>query len=289
MKYQKLGRGIEEISHLFLSTEVEEDKNILDDLEPIIESSRFNNYIPHNLPVYALGITGIKDEQISCFLACNLAIEMARQGYQILIVDDDLNQYHVSELMGLSNINNSIFLKGPMGVRLISMIDFKMALLSQNSEEISLEYTESFERFHRFDIILVNSSLEFIYQDSFIPQIMDEVIVLSLSNPYNMLDSYQLIKGLLKRNNGLQFGLVVGKTDNFQQADRVFQKFSVNVKRFLNHEIKYYSYIPDRKEIDYSISAKIPLVLSSTSSELRKNIYDIAHLLIKNIKAYQKE
>ncbi len=280
MKARSLGRGLEEISHIFLSSEpaavsLEESKETRK-----VEQLTADNPIP---VTPSIGIAGSADRQIGLFALANLSIELARQGYRVLVVDDDPGSPNVMRAMGLIDVENPgemILHNAPMGVRIAYRTPFlnDLALHSRLAPE-----GKAFswpERYERFDFILAHLPQQH-YEDlgPFLRR-TSLCIAIGSTESEQMLQTYATIKGLHQAARQMNFGLIVHDTDGAVPPGEAFRKMAQNVRRFLHKDLVSYSFIRDDTGISESIEAGMPLSLRSPSSEIRRQLFSIAGLII---------
>jgi len=278
MKTKRLGRGLEEISHIFLSSEADSPKESKEARK--IEKPPVKNSVPLTP---AIGITGGADRQIGIFALANIAIELARQGYRVLVIDDDPGAANVTRSMGLLDVENPseiIFHNAPMGVRIAYRTPFlnDLALHGQLSrEENAFNWPE---RFQRFDFILAHLP-QGRYGD-FGPFLRRTTLCIAIGStePEEMLETYATIKGLHQTARQMNFGLIVHADEGGDPPREAFAKMARNVRHFLHKDLVSFSFIRDESEIAESMEAGTPLSLQSPSSEVRRQLFSIAGLII---------
>jgi len=188
----------------------------------------------------------------------------------------------VMQAMGLVDIENHeemILHNAPMGVRIACRTPFlnELALHGRlNREGGTCSWPE---RYERFDFILAHLP-ERNHEDlgPFLRR-TSLCIVIAPTEPEGMLQSYAALKRLHRAARQMNFGLIIH--DRGDAAPReAFRKMAGNVRKFLHKELVSYSFIRDDGEIAESLEAGMPLSLRSPSSEIRRQLFSIAGLII---------
>ncbi len=282
MKGKSLGRGLEEVSHLFLSSEplTARTKKLHKNRE---HSSAFER--TPATAVHALGISSEAAGRIGIFALCNISIELARQGYRVLVVDDDPGRFNVTRLMGLMDIENfaeTIFCNGPMGVRITYRTPFLNDLLSCKEPALNGKLTFWPERYRRFDFILFHLPNGRFEEMGVVLRRLSHCIHIMPTDRPGMLESYTAIKDLHQRAAQVKTGLIVYSQQGGKEAPEAFFRMARNVKRFLNKNLVSYSFIQQGEEIEKSMEEGVPLVLKWPASEIRRTVYNVSGLLIED-------
>jgi len=282
MKGKSLGRGLEEVSHLFLSSE-----NTTARTEKLYKKRKQSGAFERDpaTAVHALGVSGGSLGRIGIFALCNISIELARQGYRVLVVDDDPGRFNVTRLMGLMDVENfaeTIFFNGPMGVRITYRTPFLNDLLSCERSDQNGTLTFWPERYRRFDFILFHLPNGRFGEMGVVLRRLSHCIHIMPTDRPGMLESYTAIKDLHQRSAQVKTGLVVYSQQGGKEASEAFFRMARNVKRFLNKDLVSYSFIQGGEEIEKSMEEGVPLVLKWPASEIRKTIYNVSGLLIED-------
>ncbi len=90
---------------------------------------------------------------------------------------------------------------------------------------------------HDFDKIFINTvygQTEFIVSDGLRP---DEIIIVSLSDPISIIDSYAAIKVLLKNNFDKKISVILNKIKSFDEFTEAEQNLRKAVEHFLHYTV----------------------------------------------------
>ncbi len=285
---KKLGRGLEDFSHLFLS-KPEKIEHLSDANHNVICKKEGVK------PARAICITSDKGTGERAFFAVNLALEIAKQGKKVLIFDADFSLPRLCMLMEV-NAHNSILqlinkngeeksiVEGIDGVKLITLdVDISNIQSLNESERTSLvKCLKNAEE--EAEIILIVTSLGFINQMKALLKAVSEIIVVTPQQVAEMINAYGVIKTIFQFDEDAHVGIVSSRIDASDQAEAVFGKMQRIVKKFLDKPLYNYGYIPEDAEVSLSLKKRRPLALTSPSSETTKCITKIAQSILEMYK-----
>jgi flagellar biosynthesis protein FlhG len=274
--HKRLGKGLEDISHLFLSTEEKQrtsSKDLSTPAPPVREPTE------HHFP-RVVAVTGDHRSLEKSFLVSNLAIELARRGHQVRVLDADLNFPDQPFLWGLrpgesmahwamaeeNDPERQVVLQGPYGSRLLCLdIDFsKLSALSETNRRRLLARLMAFEADAR--VMLVDTSASLNPNSRLIFQIAHQIVVLVPSDHLGMIDAYAAFKGILALRPSALLGMVAYHIRMVAEAEAVTNKMTQVVKKFLNSDIADLGFLFADLNIVKSILQRKPLVLSTLRS-----------------------
>ncbi len=283
MAGRRLGRGLEEISHVFLSTESSKTSTDIPLSRSVPEFDLKCDTMPE---IHTIGITGGPMDKMGMFAICNISIELARQGYRVLVIDDDPENLNVTRLMGLMNIENvaePMFIHAPMGVRIAYRTPFLSHLMSYRELTRNGKRCPWPEEYQKYDFIIFHIPSTRLEELGAMLRQISLCMVISPTDRTGMLESYSVIKALHQKARQIQTGLIVFSEKGEQDAPDVFFKMAKNAKQFLEKDLVSYAFIQKGEEIDESIKEGVPLVLKWPASEIRRHIYNISRLIIEDL------
>lgn len=273
---KRLGKGLEEISHLFLSPTEAKQHSSAEHPEPVppdqeIAGRRFPKVV---------AITGDHRSLEKSFLVSNLALELARRNRRVRLVDADLSFPDQPFLWGLrpassmarlacaeeNGQDREVILQGPLGVRLLSLdIDFsRLTALPESARHRLVTSLMAFEA--DAQLMLVDTPPSFSYNARLVLQLADQIVVMVPSEPLGMIDSYSVIKGILALRPDAPLGMVAYKVRTVAEAGTIASKMSQTVSAFLGVSVANLGYLYADLNIDRSIAQRTPLVLAPVKS-----------------------
>lgn len=286
-RVKRLGRRLEDFSHLFLSSSAEKGGPLSDTNQDVV--CRRKSAL---LPARVICITGDRRVGERAFLTVNLALEIARQGKRVLVFDADFSLPRLCMLMGVSarssildciakNGEGESIAEGIDGVKLITLdVDIAdLRSLGENERTSLMRCFRSAEE--EADILLVTTSPSFIHHMRAILKASSEIIVTTPQQITEMINAYGVIKTIFQVNKDAQVGIVSSRIDLPAQAKAVFEKMQRIVKKFLDKSLYNYGYIPEDAEISLSMARRKPLSRTSPSSKTVRCITEISQSILK--------
>ncbi len=285
-KLKKLGKGLEDISYLFLSSE---EENTLSQKNASEEQKKEQPSIV--LSTKSICLIGNYCDYRDAFILVNLSLALAHLGMRIAVVDIDkdltcLNFFldkKPHEMQG--NNSDAVIQEGPLGVKLIGLNpeSIKELSLTGRKEEVSFEL-EKIE--NNVDLILfsvMRKDLE--YAMPIITDKMRECLVLVSPDKHEMLMAYKIIKSILLKNPLAKIGTIITEIDHMYEIEAVFEKMSNAVKNFLDKELYKYGFLFKLKQ-EAGSNANIA---SFYDSDLRACISNIAQIIILRLNLERSE
>jgi flagellar biosynthesis protein FlhG len=285
---KRLGKGLEDVSHLFLSSEetspTPRAKESPADDPP---DSRKNEAVPR-----VVAVTGDHRCLEKSFLVCNLAVEMARRRRQVGIIDADPSFPDQPFLWGrrpgdslarLAEEENGqgpeVMLEGPLGVRLLSLdVDVHhLRDLPDSSREMFWSGLRAFERDAR--MILIDTPPPLYGNASLIHRLAHQIVVMVPSDPLGMMDAYSVIKRILAIRPDIALGIVFYQIRMISEAQDVFERISRALSEFLNVTVVNLGHLPADVNIERSILRRTPLCLTPARSRAAQCLAQIAERL----------
>jgi flagellar biosynthesis protein FlhG len=226
------------------------------------------------------------------FLAINLALEIARQGKKVLVLDGDFTIPRLTMLMhDLTPTPLSRFItrngiaggdvQETNGVKLISL-DVDLSTLPALGQE---EQSRLLERFNKLekesDVILAVASPDFIHHMQTLLHAVDEAIVITPHPIAEMINAYGLIKLIFQMTENVRVGIVASSVTDDLQAGMIFEKMKRVVEKFLHKPLYDYGFIPGDGEIVQTVK-KRHIPSEQSSSKAFASVTDISRTLIES-------
>jgi flagellar biosynthesis protein FlhG len=268
---KRLGKGLDDISHLFLSGSTATPT--YNRMSP--PARRFGQ--PVNLRTKVWLTLSLVPRLPSAFFTANLAVELARSGRQVLVIETAPSPA-LDKVFGIAQIQPSlndlleqpqkqIVLDGPMGMKILSfrLCPDELRGFALEEQQILSQILRQEEE--KAEQILIHA----VYEES--PSFekwvgLGQGVILSVDlNADMVLQTYRVCKYLYHLHPGLRVGLLgFGKQEKEEWA-ACMNKLSDAVTRFLGKTLEWYGGIPEDPRIDRSIAAKVPLVLLDQTAQ----------------------
>ena len=253
---RKLGRGLEDFSHLFLSSPEAGIKPAPGEPRAGLPADRAVQTRPRTVC-----IAGERGAGEKAFLTVSLAAAFAGQGKKVVVFDADFSLPRLCMLMEGVPPNSLLQLithQGPgkaglkehEGVTLVT-IDADMATLAALSPGERRPLMDGFSKsVGGAGVVLVMTSGDCINQAGVFIRSADDIVVVAPRPVAEMINAYGLIKKFLQIDEHARVGIVTSRSTLFHQADAVFEKMQQVVKKFLNKPLLNHGYLPDDQNID---------------------------------------
>ncbi len=285
-KVKRLGRGLEDFSHLFLSAKSENKEHV-----PGIKQNVVCEQKDAGASARAICIISDKGVEERAFLTVNLALDIAKQGKKVLVFDADFSLPRLCMLLEVPARNSTLHLiaenggeeniEGKIdGVELITLdIDISDIHTLSESERSSIKrcFKNAEEE---AEILLITVSSRFMHNMQAILKAVSEIIIITPQPVAEMINAYGVIKAIFQVNSDAHVGIVSSRIGVHNHAEAVFKKMQRIVRKFLDKPLYNYGYLPDDVEISLSLKRRRPLVLTSPSSKTIKCVTEIAHYIL---------
>ncbi len=189
-------------------------------------------------------------------VVANLAVELARAGKRVLVLDADLGLGNIDVLLGLvprytlehvlsgSRHLSDIIIQGPAGIhvlpagsglpRLTSLTDSQQLILQTELEHVA----------GTVDVLLIDTGAGVSPNVTYFAAAAQETIVVISPEPTSLTDAYALMKVLCRQHRERRFKVLVNMVKSQRDATQTFRKLDTAAERFLNVSLEYLGYIP---------------------------------------------
>lgn len=243
-----LGRGLESVSHLFLSRQAPLPQDAPSPREAPAAAAASEDLTPYLFVASGSDVIG------KSVVACNVALELARRGHATAVVDADPSLPTVRLLMGA--------LLGPDGERARGVALYETLEQAREADEA-------------WDYVVVNAPSRFFGADP-PPLGMMRVLLVVSAEPHALIRSYALIKRTAQWPSALELGMVVSGVGDEASARGFFDQVLDVLDRQLAVRPVYCGFLDERDEIGRSVLCRMPAVLAPEESDLGERLRGIA-------------
>lgn len=228
-------------------------------------------------------------------ISVNLAIELARAGNRVVLLDADFGlanievmlgirpQYNLADLMFGGKSIGEIVMPGPEGISFISGGSGLHELTRLTREQIVNLSMRLVELDDMADIIIVDTGagiadnvLEFVAASA-------EVLLVATPEPTSITDAYALLKTLNRKSEfsteHTRIRMIANRVANERDGRELYEKLSVVASKFLSFDLEYLGEIPQDDQMSRSIIRQKPIVISAPGSDAAVALSELAEKL----------
>jgi flagellar biosynthesis protein FlhG len=238
-------------------------------------------------PVKVIAVTGGKGGVGKTTISANLAVSIAAQGRDVMLVDADLGLANVDVVLGLNTrfhlghvVSGECALEdaivtGPHGLQIVPAASGikRMANLS-DTEQAGIIRAFS-DLYHRVDVMIVDTAAGLHDSVLTFSQAAQHVLVVVCDEPASITDAYALIKVLSREHGVRRFQILANQTRRSGEGPELFQKISRVCDRFLNVTLEFAGSVPFDDYLRRAVqrqSAVVEAFPASISSIALKNL-----------------
>jgi len=284
---KRLGKGLEDISHLFLSGVSSAPSS---DRVPTVVQKPANRLMPETRVWLALSMV---PRLPSAFFTANLGVELARAGKRVLAIET-APVPSMDEVLGTEPIHPSlshlleqpqkqIAIEGPLGMKLLSFQLRSDELQGYATEEQEILSQVLRKEEEEAELILIHAA----YEESgafrrWVSLVQGVVLTVDL-NAETLLQTYQTCKYLYQLQPDLRIGLLVFGNRDKDAAAAGMKRLSDAVLQFLGKSLEWYGMIPDDPLIERSLAVKVPLAALDRTSKAASGFSGAARNLLLGV------
>ena len=221
-------------------------------------------------------------------LALNLSLALAQSNDRVLLIDADhcLPDLHV--LMGVApakKLRDVVAGKEQIkGIILQHETGLHIAFSGKSdlkNEHHQLNFTESFfselkSLQNQYEYIVVDTAAGISEPVVNIGVNVDDVLIVTTPEPAAISDSYALVKILSGMDRNIHFHTLINWVQSDEQAQEVYENFSLVIDHFLKIKNDYWGYLLQDKHVRMSAERQKPFILEWPKCRASKCIYQIA-------------
>ena len=219
--------------------------------------------------------------------ALNFAISLKKKGNSVLLFDMDVGMGNIDILMGISTpysiidfFTSAVSLKqligkAPDGIHYITGGSGLTELTKINENDIKHFFDEFSIILNEYDYVLLDmgagmdeTSLRFVLS-------VDEVIVLTTSEPTSITDAYAAMKYIIMKNNQIPLSLLVNRASSEKEGIDTYTRISNVLKHFLGKNSELLGVLPEDKTISQAVKIQTPFFVHNTRSPASKALIKI--------------
>ncbi len=207
-------------------------------------------------PVKVIAVTGGKGGVGKTTVSANLALSIAAQGRDVMLVDADFGLANIDVVLGLHtrfhlghvvrgecSLEDAI-VTGPHGLQIVPAASGIKQMANLTAAEHAGIIRAFSELYHQVEVLVVDTAAGLHESVLTFSQAAHHVLVVVCDEPASITDAYALIK-VLSREHGVQrFQILANQTRRSGEGPDLFQKISRVCDRFLNVTLEFAGSIP---------------------------------------------
>ena len=228
-------------------------------------------------------------------VSVNLAIQFARMGKSVVILDADFGlanvevmfgvipKYNLSDLLYNGRELKEIICEGPEGIQFISGGSGIANLANFDKEQVKRLIYKMTELEKIADIVIIDtgaginpSVMEFLISSP-------ETILVTTPEPTSVTDSYALLKALIMtegfQGKNTTVKMIANRVSDAGEGKNLYEKLSMVVSNFLNINIEFLGVIPQDSYITKAIMKQKPVSIMYPNAAASKQFEAIAKKL----------
>jgi len=238
-------------------------------------------------PVKVIAVTGGKGGVGKTTVSANLAVSIAAQGRDVMLLDADLGLANVDVVLGLHtrfhmghvvrgecSLEDAI-VTGPHGLQIVPASSGIKHMANLSEAEHAGIIRAFSDLYHRVDVLVVDTAAGLQESVTTFTQAAHHVVVVVCDEPASITDAYALIK-VLSRDHGVsRFQILANQTRRSGEGPDLFQKISRVCDRFLNVSLQFAGSVPFDDYLRRAVqrqSAVVDAYPASISSIALKNL-----------------
>ena len=229
-------------------------------------------------------------------VVAGLALSLARNGKNVLIIDADLGLANIDIIFNIRPefnisdvINGEVELKDVV-VKVqenISLIPAGSGIsdLTRLSEAQKLSLINEFDTLDDiYDYVLVDTGAGISDNVLYFNLASDDCIIVTTPEPTAITDAYALMKVMAGEHRYRYFKLIVNMVKSEQEAKKVYFSLSQAVSRFLGGTvIEYIGFLPAEPKVSESVIKRMPVMNAYPNSSYTASMIKISRVLTKSV------
>jgi flagellar biosynthesis protein FlhG len=246
-------------------------------------------------PLKVFAVTSGKGGVGKSNITANLAVQVAKTGKRVLIIDADLGlanieilfglkpRYHLGDLLEGGRPIDEVLMQGPHGICLLPAGSGIQSLtrLDDNDKMRIITALDPIEDL--FDVVFIDSGAGIGANVLFFVGAAQEAILVINPEPTSLVDAYAVVKVLSQQAGVRNFSVVVNTVVDELVARGIFHKLTSVTNRFLDARVRHLGYVPRDENFHRAVMAQRPIVDLFPSSPASRALAEVAARLFEGL------
>lgn len=251
------------------------------------------NQIPRSARVITVtsGKGGVGKSNVSV----NLAINLKRKGFRVIIFDADFGLANVEVIFGIVPKYNmfdliynnkdirEILTAGPLGIEFISGGSGVQELLKLDKQQLAYMIERLYDLDKQADIIIIDTGAGI--SDSVLDFVSasNEILLVTTPEPTAITDAYAVLKAIKRRaplDDTKKINLLVNRVESDAEGLEIYQKLNKVTQRYLDVTLINIGFLPNDKHVSKAVVEQKPVSILFPKSPVAKGLENLADNLI---------
>lgn len=223
-------------------------------------------------PVRVIAVTSGKGGVGKTNVSVNLAISLAQEGKEVMLMDADMGLANVDVMLGLhptynlSHVINGdrsleeVMVAGPNGIRVVPASSGVQKMAELNAAQHAGIIRAFSEIGHDLDALIIDTAAGISESVVSYARAAQEIVVVVCDEPASLTDAYALIK-LLNREYGInRFRILANMVNSAQEGRVLFQKLLAVTDRYLDVAMDLMGAVPQDEYLKKAVQKQRAVV-----------------------------
>lgn len=214
----------------------------------------------------------------------NFAYALIAQGKKVVIVDMDIGMGNIHILLGQTPRYSLMdYLVGAQDIEAVinhteDGLDFisggsGLEKIMEWSEDTFERLTNIFEHLQKiYDFVLFDMGAGATQQAIDLIMAIDEVIVISTTEPTSITDAYSMMKFIVMRDPNVSLSLVGNRIPKRQNSNESVLRLQFAMRKFLDKETTVLGYLPEDQTVQKAVIEQKPYFLAYPNASISKKL-----------------
>ncbi len=224
-------------------------------------------------------------------LLSNLAVQFAREGKNVLILDGDLGMANIDIMFGVrARSTIAHVLSGEVSIQdIILPVTSGISLIPGGSGVYGLQNMSAMERqilldqindmHEHYDVMLIDTASGIDENVLYLNTAAQDILVVLTPDPASLADAYALIKIMNQKFNEHRFSIVTNMVADEREGLRVFKRLSDVTQKFLNVSLDYKGFVPMDSDLRMATKSQQLISREAPDSNASRAIQQLAEKL----------
>lgn len=226
----------------------------------------------------------------------NFAINLAKLGKKVVILDMDIGMGNVNILIGKNTQYNlsdylyqntslpEVIYEGPYGIQYISG-GSGLSSLVEWTESMFDRLISAFQQLQMsYDFILFDMGAGATDWSLDLLTSVDNIIVITTAEPTSITDAYSMMKYIHMRDQDKTFYLVCNRTYSRDEGKETAERLKNAMLKFLSKDVFILGSLPEDSCVRQAVREQIPFIIAYPNAPISKNLREIVVRFVQDEK-----